>query len=254
MKWGRCMSKYNKNSKKKNEEYYDGRFEIDRRIDAFRNGNPEPMELELTEFDLNIFIAILLERNKTIAEIYQEFKDNPTEDSFIKVLIANFLLEGLYFYNGFMFFYNLASRGMMTDTATQIKYINRDELLHCLLFQNIISEIRQERPELFERNKEAIYDLFKKAVEQEIKFSSSIIGDNVLGMSNQSIYEYTNFLANKRLKQLGLEAIFDKTKDPYKHLHAIAGIDDETSNKVNVFEARSISYKSSNILDGWDEI
>lgn len=114
--------------------------------------------------------------------------------------------------------------------------------------------MRKERPELFERNKDAIYNLFQKAVEQEIKFSSSIIGDNVLGMSNQSIYDYTNFLANKRLKQLGLEPIFDKTKDPYKHLHAIAGIDDETTNKVNIFEGNSISYKSSNILEGWDEI
>ena len=197
---------------------------------------------------------ILLERNKTIAEIYQDFKDNPTEDSFIKVLVANFLLEGLYFYNGFMFFYNLASRGMMTDTATQIKYINRDELLHCVLFQNIINEIKKENPGLFERNQDKIYELFKKAVEQEIKFSESIIGDDILGMSKQSIYDYTNFLANRRLKQLGLEPIFEKTKDPYKHLHAIAGIDDETSNKVNVFEARSIAYKSSNILDGWDDI
>lgn len=197
---------------------------------------------------------ILLERNKTIAEIYQDFKDNPTEDSFIKVLVANFLLEGLYFYNGFMFFYNLASRGMMTDTATQIKYINRDELLHCVLFQNIINEIKKENPGLFERNKDKIYELFKKAVEQEIKFSESIIGDDILGMSKQSIYDYTNFLANRRLKQLGLEPIFEKTKDPYKHLHAIAGIDDETSNKVNVFEARSIAYKSSNILDGWNDI
>ena len=197
---------------------------------------------------------ILLERNKTIAEIYQDFKDNPTEDSFIKVLVANFLLEGLYFYNGFMFFYNLASRGMMTDTATQIKYINRDELLHCVLFQNIINEIKKENPGLFEKNQDKIYELFKKAVEQEIKFSESIIGDDILGMSKQSIYDYTNFLANRRLKQLGLEPIFEKTKDPYKHLHAIAGIDDETSNKVNVFEAKSIAYKSSNILDGWDDI
>ena len=197
---------------------------------------------------------ILLERNKTIAEIYQNFKDNASEDVFIQVLVANFLLEGLYFYNGFMFFYNLASRGMMTDTCTQIKYINRDELLHCVLFQNIINEIKNERPELFERNVEAIYELFKKAVEQEIKFSSSIIGDKVLGMSNQSIHDYTHYLANRRLKQIGLEPIFEKTKDPYKHLHALAGIEDETSNKVNIFEGQSISYRGSSVLSGWGEI
>ena len=51
----------------------------------------------------------LFERNKYIAQIYQDFIDNQSDKYFARVLIANFLLEGLYFYNGFTFFYNLAS-------------------------------------------------------------------------------------------------------------------------------------------------
>ena len=49
---------------------------------------------------------ILFERNKYIAQIYQDFSDNSTKKNFFKVLIADYLLEGLYFYNGFNFFYN----------------------------------------------------------------------------------------------------------------------------------------------------
>lgn len=43
---------------------------------------------------------VLLERNKYIAEIYQDFIDNRNDKNFARVLVANFLLEGLYFYNG----------------------------------------------------------------------------------------------------------------------------------------------------------
>lgn len=70
----------------------------------------------------------LLERNKVIAEIYNEFIRKPTEENFIKAVIGNYILEGLYFYSGFAFFYTLGRQGKMTNTVQQIKYINRDEL------------------------------------------------------------------------------------------------------------------------------
>lgn len=47
---------------------------------------------------------VLLERNKYIAEIYQRFIDDRNDVNFARVLIANYLLEGVYFYNGFNFF------------------------------------------------------------------------------------------------------------------------------------------------------
>lgn len=197
---------------------------------------------------------VLLKRNEYIANIYQDFKDNPSDDNFIKVLIANYLLEGLYFYNGFQFFYSLASRGIMIDTSTQIKYINRDELTHCTLFKQIILEIQKENPELWERNIPAIYDMFKNAVEQEIAFSDHVIGDKILGMSSETIINYTHWLANYRLSQIKLPKLFDKTENPYKHLQSIAGVEDESSSKTNVFEAKSIAYKQSSILDGWGDI
>jgi len=41
----------------------------------------------------------LLERNKFIGGIYQKFIDNPTDKNFFAGIIANFLLESIYFYN-----------------------------------------------------------------------------------------------------------------------------------------------------------
>ena len=197
---------------------------------------------------------VLKERNSFIAKIYQDFKDNPTDKGFVKVIIANYILEGLYFYNGFNFFYNLGSRGFMTDTVTQIKYINRDELVHCNLFRHIINSLREEEPKLFKEMENEIYDMFKNAVDQEIKFSNHIIGNDILGMTEDSIVDYTHYIANQRLKAIKLEEIFPKVKNPYKHLETLAGIEHEGTSKSNIFEVQSIAYKQANILSGWDDL
>ena len=197
---------------------------------------------------------LLLERNKFITDWYEEFQNKQNDEGFIKVTVSNYLLEGLYFYNGFQYFHNLASRGLMIGTDTQIKYIQRDEIQHCNIFKNIIKETRKENPELFEKMTPVIYDMFKTAVEWEIKFSTDIIGNKVLGMTVDSIIDYTNYLANKRLKDIDLEQIFPESKNPYKHLDGIAGVEDETSNRANNFEVTSITYKNASILNGWEDL
>jgi len=198
---------------------------------------------------------ILLERNKKIAEIYQDAKDNHSDLNFIKGLIGNFMLEGIYFYNGFQFFHNLASRGLMIGTDTQIRYIQRDELGHLKLFADIIKISQEENPEIWtDEVKEIVYDMFRDAVDLEIKFSQDVIGDKILGMSSQAIEDYAYWLGNKRLKEIKLKPIFPERKNPYSHLEKIASVEDESSNRTNNFESTSITYKSPEILDGWDQI
>ena len=196
---------------------------------------------------------VLLERNKYIAEIYQDFIDNRNDKNFARVLVANFLLEGLYFYNGFNFFYNLAARSLMIGTADEIKYINRDELTHCVIFANIIKEIRQERHDFF--NDDEIYELFAKATEQEINWSNHIIGNRVMGITPETIEQYTKFMANKRLKEIGMQPLFEGfDSNPYKQLENIADTNGAGSVKGNFFEANVSSYNQSTAIEGWEEI
>ena len=61
--------------------------------------------------------TILLERNKYIGQIYQDFIDTPTDYTFFRGIIANFLLESLYFYNGFAFFDTLVDHMKMPATG-----------------------------------------------------------------------------------------------------------------------------------------
>ncbi len=212
-----------------------------------------PAEKRATIYDRWREDKVLLERNKYIADIYQKFIDDRNDVNFARVLVANFLLEGLYFYNGFNFFYNLAARSLMIGTADEIKYINRDELTHCVIFSNIIKEIRKERPQFF--NDDEIYDMFRKATEQEIAWSNHIIGENVLGITPQTIEQYTKFMANKRLKEIGLDPIYEGFNEtPYKNLEKISDTNGEGNVKGNFFEANVSSYNQSTAVEGWDEI
>ncbi|MEH2135707.1 hypothetical protein [Nostoc sp.] len=54
-------------------------------------------------------LRILKKRCEFIAGLYQKYVENPTPENYFVSLLADYLLEGFYFYNGFIFFYNLSS-------------------------------------------------------------------------------------------------------------------------------------------------
>lgn len=195
---------------------------------------------------------ILFERNKYIAEIYQNFLQIQSDENFAKVIIADYLLESLYFYNGFNFFYLLASRNRMMGTSDIIRLINRDELSHVVLFQQMIKEIRNENSKFFDEK--IIYEMFNRAVEQEIKWTNHIIGNQILGITTETTEKYTKWLANERLKGIGLRSLYDGfEKNPYRHLERFADTEGEGNVKANFFEGTVTSYNMSSSVEGWDE-
>jgi ribonucleoside-diphosphate reductase beta chain len=196
---------------------------------------------------------VLLSRNSYIANIYQAFLESQTDANFAKVLIANYLLEGLYFYNGFNFFYNLASRDLMLGTAEIIRYIQRDELTHCLLFEFIIKEIKRTRPTFFDE--EVIEEMVRQAVDQEITWTNHIVGNKILGVSEETTDQYTKWLANDRWRKLGFKGQLYKgyAKNPYKHLEAFADTGGQGSVKSNFFESSITSYNLSSAVEGWND-
>lgn len=191
----------------------------------------------------------LLERNKFIGWIYQDFIDYPTDENFFRWIIANFLLESIYFYNWFAFFDTLADATKMVATDRMINYIRRDELTHVTIFANIIKEIKKEFPEIY--NEKMILDMMKVAVDQEIKWSKHILGKNIIGMSHANIENYTMWLANNRLSMLGIAPLYpDVISNPYKHLDRLQ---DNNSEKWNFFESTVTNYSQSSSMNwSWD--
>lgn len=197
---------------------------------------------------------VLAERNNYIANIYESFIKDQSDTNYFRTLVANYLLEGLYFYNGFNFFYNLSSRNLMPGTSDVIKYINRDELTHCVLFENFITTVKNEFPKMY--STDIIQEMTEIATYQEIQWTNHIIGDNVLGISEDSTERYTKWMANKRLATLGENKIYlgpEFTNNPYKHLEKIADTEGDGDVKGNFFESTVTGYNQSSVVDGWDE-
>jgi ribonucleoside-diphosphate reductase beta chain len=68
---------------------------------------------------------LLLERNDFVTNGYKDFAENPNVENFLKSIVYDVILEGLFFYSGFAFFYNLARNQKMVASSTMINYINR---------------------------------------------------------------------------------------------------------------------------------
>lgn len=194
---------------------------------------------------------VLLERNKYIGQIYQDFKDSATDTNFLRTIIANYVLEALYFYNGFAFFDSLVDQTKMQASGRMIAYIRRDELTHVTLFANLIKEIKREFPNIY--NEDLVIEMTKTAVEQEIKWSNHILGNSIPGINGDTTAQYTHWLANERMARLNIKALYpDAVENPYKHLERLQDLE---SDKSNFFEGTVINYTQSSGLAGdWDEI
>jgi len=189
----------------------------------------------------------LRERNVTIAEVYNEFVKNPNEENFVKALIADYVLEGIYFYSGFALFYVLGRQGKMLNTVQQIKLINRDETTHTVLFKNIINTLRTEQPDLF--TPEILRwaeEYFKFAADSEIKWGQYVTQNRILGINNELIDRYVKYLTNQRMTQIGFNPAFPEVTDnPMKWIDEFCKIN---NTKTDFFQARPQTYVKGNEL------
>ncbi len=184
-------------------------------------------------------------KNDHIAKVYDSLAtDNATDTDILKAMFANQILEGIYFYSGFTFFYTLARSGKMLGSAQMIRFIQRDEVTHLILFQNMINTTRKERPELFTPELiEEVYQMFRDAVELEITWGKHITAGNILGLTDSIIEDYIQYLADRRLKAVGLEKIYNK-EHPIKWVDNFSNFNDQ---KTNFFEGNVTNYSKGSL-------
>jgi len=191
----------------------------------------------------------LLDRITFIWDIYQNFVDNKTDKNFFRSVIGNYLLESLYFYNGFAYFDTLADIWKMLASQRMINYIRRDELTHVTLFAHLVKNLKKEFPDIFDEK--IVYEMFQEAVTQEISWSNHIVWEWIIWINKNSIDAYTKWLANQRLEMIGLNPLYPNyTESPYKHLERLQ---DNNSEKWNFFESTVTNYtQSSSMKWTWD--
>ncbi len=192
---------------------------------------------------------MLLERNKFIGDQYNAFYEHQEINNFMQTLIANYILEGIYFYSGFMFFYNLGRNGKMLGTTQEIRYINRDENTHLWLFRQLILDLKTEEPELFTEEKVALYkEMIKKGVEHEIRWGQYVIGEKIVGLTMENVEDYIKYLGNKRCQDLGFGKIYDSYDEEPANMKWVSEYADPNLIKTDFFEAKSTAYAKAGVI------
>lgn len=158
------------------------------------------------------------------------------------------IMEGLFFYVGFVQILALGRQNKMPGAAEQYQYILRDESSHCNFGIDVINTIKLENPELWtEEFQNEIYVLFKQAVQLEYEYAVDTMPNGVLGLNAEMFIDYLMFIANRRLYQIGLNEIFDSKENPFPWMSEIIDLPKEK----NFFATRVTEYKTGAQLD-WD--
>lgn len=186
----------------------------------------------------------LRHKNDYIANVYEELAKNPTEHNLVKAMFANQILEGIYFYSGFCFFYTLARSGKMLGSAQMIRFIQRDEVTHLHLFQSMINSARKDRADLFTKAlEEEVIEMFRKAVEIESAWGEYITQGQILGLTSEIIMQYIQYLADERLSKVRLPKLYN-VSHPIKWVDSFASFNDQ---KTNFFEAKVTNYAKGSV-------
>lgn len=195
----------------------------------------------------------VVKRNKPIMDAYDTYFKTRELSDLLKALVQSSILEGINFYSGFAYFYNLARQQRMVGTSSVIAFINRDELAHSKFISELIQMILAEHPE--ENTEELInytVNSLKHAVELETDWSKEVLA-NVTGITLSEMEGYVRYRANKMASMLGLKPIYPGYSDnPMRWIKAYE--DNLNGTKTDFFEEREKNYKKVSDNNGFDEL
>ena len=158
------------------------------------------------------------------------------------------VLEGMFFYCGFTQILSMGRRNKMNGTAEQFQYILRDESMHLNFGIDVINQIKLENPHLWdEEMQDQAAGMILQGMQLEIEYARDTMPRGVLGMNASMMEEYLNYIANRRLVQIGLPEEFPNAENPFPWMSEIMDLRKEK----NFFETRVIEYQTGGALT-WD--
>ncbi|MEX2125024.1 MAG: ribonucleotide-diphosphate reductase subunit beta [Woeseia sp.] len=158
------------------------------------------------------------------------------------------IMEGIFFYVGFVQILALGRQNKMTGAAEQYQYILRDESLHCSFGIDLINTIKLENPGLWTPAfREEVRSLIRRGVELEYRYAEDTMPRGVLGLNAAMFKEYLRFIANRRCQQIGIEALYPGATNPFPWMSEMLDLKKER----NFFETRVIEYQTGGALT-WD--
>ncbi|ACT50335.1 ribonucleotide-diphosphate reductase subunit beta [Methylovorus glucosotrophus] len=180
-----------------------------------------------------------------------EFKTGTTQadQQLLRSLIVfACIMEGLFFYVGFVQILALGRQNKMQGAAEQYQYILRDESMHCNFGIDLINTLKLENPHLWTPEfREEIKRLMQQAVELEYRYAEDTMPRGVLGLNAAMFKEYLRFIANRRMQQIGIDALYPGASNPFPWMSEMMDLKKEK----NFFETRVTEYQTGGALS-WD--
>ena len=200
-----------------------------------KNIYPDPSEV----FDTILDDDKILARAKSVTKAYDEFlnyaqeygnssqwrpssKGSPSVEwtkkelkrSLYRAVTNVNILEGIRFYVSFACSFAFGELKLMEGSAKIISLIARDENQHLVLTQQIIKNWQKgDDPvmqEIIKEEKENVVQMFKDAVEEEKEWAEYLFKDGtMIGLNDKLLINYVEWIANKRMKSLGIDPVYD---------------------------------------------
>lgn len=159
--------------------------------------------------------------------------------------------EGLQLFASFAMLLNFQRFNKMKGMGQIIAWSVRDETLHTLSIIQLFHTFIKENYKIW-NNKliNKIYNICIEIVQHEDAFIDLAFDfkGGIQGMTAYDIKKYIRYIANRRLKQLGLKEIFSSRNNPLIWLDKILNAPEHT----NFFENRVTEYTKSATTGSWE--
>lgn len=159
---------------------------------------------------------------------------------FIRNLVAyNVVMEGVWFYSGFMVMLSFRQRNQLRNFGSMINWVLRDESLHLKFGINLIHNILEENVELLTEEFAAeIRNIIIEGVDLETAYNKDLFPNGILGLNADYVNQYVQYVADRRLTELGMPKYYNAT-NPAKWMSTATDVFE----LVNFFEQQNTSYE-----------
>ena len=191
----------------------------------------------------------VIEMTKTIFDSQFEIKTTEDVQLFVHDLVGYYIImEGIFFYAGFASMLAMKRQNKMVGIGEQFEYILRDESVHLAFGRDLINTIVSEHPEIWTPEfRTDIANKIKRAVELEKMYITDALPSGMLGLSQEALYQYIEYIADRRLESINLPVAFNA-----KNSFAWMSESMDLRKEKNFFETRVTEYQQGGNLD-WDE-
>ena len=181
----------------------------------------------------------------------QKFGCDDKEGIATTMAVFGAFTEGLQLFASFAMLMNFPRFNKMKGMGQIVTWSVRDETLHCQSMAKLFNTFVQENPEIWtDELKNNITNECKTIVEMEDHFIDLAFEmGSVEGMTADDVKQYIRFIADRRLKTLNLEPVFNIGTNPLPWMDMMLNADEH----ANFFEQRATEYAKASTQGNWDE-